>query len=67
MVGKRVILQFYPFMAQEVSKDFIVRYKLWIPRMSYYERKLGHRFFLEEAIHILHLGFYYKDCSIIMS
>jgi len=33
--------------------------------MSYYERKLGHRFFLEEAIHILHLGFILRDPALI--
>lgn len=35
--------------------------------MAYYERKLGHRFFLEESIHLLHLGFLFKDASIIAS
>jgi hypothetical protein len=33
--------------------------------MAYYERKLGHRFFLEEAIHILHIGFVLRDASLI--
>lgn len=33
--------------------------------MAYYERKLGHRFFLEEAIHIIHLAFLLKDPIII--
>jgi len=65
LTGKRALLQFYPFMAQQVSKEAIVRYKLWMPRMAYYERKLGHRFFLEEAIHILHLGFVLRDPVVI--
>lgn len=65
--GRKVLFQFYPFMSQEVTKEFIVRYKLWLPRMAYYERKLGHRFFLEEAVHILHIGFFFKDPSIISS
>jgi len=38
-----------------------------MPRMAYYERKLGHRFFLEEAIHILHLGFTLRDPVVISS
>jgi len=63
--GRRSVLQVYPFMSQEVKKDYMVRYKLWLPRMIYYERKLGHRFFLEEAIHIIHLSFLLKDPVII--
>ena len=59
--GKKVFFQFYPFVNQEISKDFIVRYKKWMPRMSFYERRLGHKFFLEEALHILHIGFILKD------
>jgi hypothetical protein len=63
--GRRALLQVYPFMSQEVKKDYVVRYKLWLPRMAYYERKLGGRFFLEEAIHIIHLSFLLKDPIII--
>ena len=65
--GMRAFIQFYPFMAQEITISYEVRYRLWLPRMAYYERKLGHRFFLEEAIHILHLGFLLRDASIIAS
>jgi len=32
--------------------------------MSYYERKLGHRFFLEEALHIIHLALNLHDPKI---
>ena len=35
--------------------------------MAYYERRLGHRFFLEEAIHIMHLSFFLKDPKLICS
>jgi len=42
-------------------------YKRWIPRMASYERKLGHRFFLEEALHIIHLSFRLHDCSLLSS
>ena len=63
--GKKTLFQFYPFMSQDVTLDFIVRYKRWLPRMVFYERRLGHRFFLEEAIHIIHLSFYLKDPKII--
>lgn len=67
LTGRRVLFQFYPFMAQEVPTDYVVRYKSWLPRMAYYERKLGHRFFLEEAVHLLHLGFSLRDPDIIAS
>lgn len=66
-VGRKVLLQFYPFMAQEVKEESMLRYRLWLPRMAYYERRLGHRFFLEEALHIFHLGFLLRDASIIGS
>ena len=59
--GKKILFQFYPFVNQEISKDSIIRYKKWLPRMSFYERKLGHKFFLEEALHILHIGFKLRD------
>ena len=34
--------------------------------MVFYERKLGHKFFLEESIHILHLSFYLRDASLLL-
>jgi hypothetical protein len=65
--GKKILFQFYPFMSQDIDLDFIVRYKRWLPRMVFYERRLGHRFFLEEALHIIHLSFYLKDPKIMCS
>jgi len=63
--GKKTIFQFYPFLNQEIDMDFMVRYQLWIPRMSFYQRLLGHRFFLEEALHIMHLSFTLRDPKIL--
>ena len=65
--GKKCLFQFYPFVNNDVEHEFFVRYKKWIPRMAYYERRLGHRFFLEEAIHIMHLSFSLKDPKLICS
>lgn len=65
--GKKCLFQFYPFVNNDVEHEFYVRYKKWIPRMAYYERRLGHRFFLEEAIHIMHLSFFLKDPKLICS
>ena len=65
--GKKAMFQFYPFVNQHVEKDYMVRYKKWLPRMSFYERRLGHRFFLEESLHIMHLSFSLRDPKIIAS
>ena len=65
--GRKALFQFYPFINQEISREFAVRYYRWLPRMTSYERNLGHRFFLEEALHIMHLSFYLRDPKIIAS
>ena len=65
--GKKIIFQFFPYLSQEINKEFIIRYKLWLSKMKYYEQRLGHKFFLEEGLHILHLGFYLKDSKLIIS
>ena len=38
-----------------------------MPRFAYYERRLGHRFFLEEALHMLHMSFVYQDSKLLSS
>ena len=63
--GKKALFQFYPFINQEMTADFVARYRRWLPRMASYERNLGHRFFLEEALHIMHLSFMLRDPKII--
>jgi ribosomal protein S3 len=60
-------LQFYPFVNQHISKEYMIRYKRWLPRMGFYERRLGHRFFLEESLHIIHISFILRDPKIIAS
>lgn len=65
--GKKAMFQFYPFVNQHIDKIFMVRYKRWLPRMSFYERRLGHRFFLEESLHIIHISFILRDPKIIAS
>ena len=65
--SKKVLLQLYSFMNQSINLEYITLYKRWIPRLSYYERRLGHRFFLEEALHILHIGFTLKDIKLVSS
>ena len=65
--GKKVCLDIYSFMSQSIDLNYITLYKSWLSRFSYYERRLGHRFFLEEALHILHMGFNYQDSKLISS
>lgn len=62
--GKKILFQFYPFLFQAVEKYYIVTYKRWMTRMTYYERKLGHKFFLEEALHLIHLTLNLHDPKI---
>jgi len=35
--------------------------------MNFYERRLGHKFFLEEALHIIHISFILRDPKLILS
>ena len=65
--GKKILIQLYPFLNQSISYDYIVRYKSWITRMKSYERRLGHKFFFEEALHIMHLSFTLRDVLLFSS
>lgn len=65
--GRRISIELYSFMDQSIDLSYLVFYKSWLPRFSYYERRLGHRFFLEESLHILHMGFTYQDSKLISS
>lgn len=62
--GRKALFQFYPFITQSIEKYYILTYKRWMTRMRYYERKLGHRFFLEEALHLIHLTLNLHDPKI---
>lgn len=65
--GKKAAFKFYPFVHQNVRRDFFVRYRIWMARMGFYERRLGHKFFLEEALHIMHISFFMKDAKLLCS
>jgi hypothetical protein len=65
--GKKVLLQFYPFVNQSITQDWLIRYKLWLPRLTFYEKKLGHKFFLEESLHIIHSSLYLKDSKLLIT
>ena len=38
-----------------------------MPRLTYFENRLGHKFFLEECLHIIHLCFFKKDVYLVSS
>lgn len=65
--GKKVLVDVYSFMDQAIDVYYVTLYRMWIPRFAYYERRLGHRFFLEEALHILHMSFVYQDSKLLLS
>ena len=65
--GRRALFHIYSFMNQSLDLRFIILYKRWMPRLFYYEKKLGHRFFLEEALHLLHMSFTYHDAKLLSS
>ena len=62
-----MLFQYDFSIASHVDQKAITLYKTWIPRLGSYERKLGHRFFLEEAIHIMHLSFRLHDATLMSS
>ena len=65
--GQRVLLQVYSFITQNVDGAFLTLYRRWMPRMRYYEQRLGHKFFLGEALSIIHLSFIMHDPKLLIS
>ena len=65
--GKRSLVQHSMHAENTVDIKSKLEYKKWITRMAYYERNLGHRFFMEEALHIIHLSFRYHDVTLFSS
>ncbi len=65
--GKRALLSLYSFLNEFMPTDYIALYKRWIERLSFYEKRLGHRFFLEEALHIIHISFKNHDVNLIIN
>jgi len=65
--GRRVMLQIYSFITQNVDNSFLILYRRWMPRMRYYEQRLGHKFFLGEALSIMHLSFIMHDPKLLIS
>lgn len=65
--GNRAMLQHNMNIESMVDKVSKLTYRRWILRMGYYERTLGHRFFMEEALHIIHLSFKNHDVNLFSS
>jgi len=62
--GKKTLLQFYPFLSSSVSKYNAAIYKSWVPRLLFYQKRLGHRFFMEESLRIMHVALNLHDASL---
>jgi len=62
--GKKSLLQFYPFLSSSVSKRSVITYKSWVPRLLFYQKRLGHRFFMEESLHVMHTALNLHDASL---
>lgn len=65
--GMNAMLQFYPFLSREIDAASASFYKSWLPRLTFYQKRLGHRFFMEETIHIMHLAMKLHDASLFSS
>lgn len=64
LTGCKSIVQLYPFLHKDIDKASVFFYKRWVSRLYYYQKRLGHRFFMEEAIHIMHLSLSLQDVSL---
>ena len=63
--GSRTLLQFYPFLANgNITQQQLSLYKTWTLRLNFYQKRLGHRFFMEETIHIMHLALSMHDSNL---
>jgi hypothetical protein len=65
--GSRALIQHNMNIEGMVDKHSKLTYRCWILRMGYYERTLGHRFFMEEALHIIHLSLKNHDVNLFSS
>jgi hypothetical protein len=68
LTGARSLVQFYPFLASgNITQSRLAFYKTWVPRLNFYQNRLGHRFFLEETIQIMHLSLALHDANLFSS
>jgi hypothetical protein len=59
--GRKVYLRFNPFIENAISFADYARSEIWGVRAQSYQRLLGHRIFVTEAMKIFHLAFRFKD------
>nr|YP_010049559.1 ribosomal protein S3b [Strombidium cf. sulcatum]QPL15964.1 ribosomal protein S3b [Strombidium cf. sulcatum] len=65
--GYSTMFQFFPFLEKVVKEEHALTYKVWMRKMGYYERRLGHKFFLQEGVHLIHISFFEKDAKLLFS
>ena len=62
--GKKILIQLYSSVDQNVSAKEISLYIDWFFRLRVFERRLGHKFFLGEALNIMYMSFRDKDIKL---
>lgn len=65
--GMRPFIQIYSFLSKELDPIAMSLYRNWLPRLSFYQKRLGHRFFMEETLHIMHLSLKLHDATLFSS
>jgi len=62
--GLLSLVQLNPFVGGHVTPYYNLLYKSWIRRLSFYQKSLGHRFFMEESINVMHLAMHTHDARL---
>lgn len=65
--GKKTLVYTYFTLIFSLSYHFTILYSRWARRLRYFSRRLGHRFFLRESLHIIHIGINWRDSHIVIS
>jgi hypothetical protein len=59
--GKRVYLKFNPFIENALLYSDLARCSLWSTRVVGWQKKLGHRIFVNESLRLFHLAIRFRD------
>ena len=66
VIKHKVLYQHTSFLSSSIPLNYKLLYKKWSDRMKSYERNLGHRFFFEESLYLMHLGLSLHDPKIFL-
>jgi len=59
--GKKVYLKFNPFIENSLTFSDIARCRLWSMHTGSFQRMLGHRIFVNEALELFTIALKFKD------